>query len=322
MRHRHGFPVLRRVLTLLAVLAVGVAGFTPAAQAATPSWPVLQQNGSNSTADVKTAQYLLRHHGATITPDGDFGPATAQAVRGFQSANSLEDDGVIGPATWGKLVVTLDKDAENEAVKALQTVLNKHGYNLAVDGNYGPGTAAAVTDFKTDNQLTGGTTVGATTWQWLLGGGTGGGSYRFVLPTSSIATENWLTKPHHDYPAADVPVGTGTESYAAIGGTISYTPDGDGCGLGFFMHGDDGVTYVYCHFSQRLVANGARVSAGQLVGKVGSTGQSSGPHLHFEVRYPSSAKSDRRCPQSFLLALYRGQTPPSPTTLPKTGCIG
>lgn len=50
------------------------------------------------------------------------------------------------------------------------------------------------------------------------------------------------------------------------------------------IEGDDGMTIYYCHLAKRLVAVGERVTAGQLIGIEGSTGQVTGQHLHFEVR--------------------------------------
>lgn len=141
------------------------------------------------------------------------------------------------------------------------------------------------------------------------------GSYRFVLPRSSIATEYWLTKPHHDYPASDIPVPTGTPYYAITGGTLTQTSATGSCGLGYILAGDDGVTYTYCHGSSRLHGSGARVTPGQHLGYTGNTGNSSGPHLHFQVRFGAL-----RCPQNLLLALYRGAVPPDPKTLPTSGC--
>ncbi|MBQ8334160.1 MAG: peptidoglycan DD-metalloendopeptidase family protein [Clostridia bacterium] len=48
--------------------------------------------------------------------------------------------------------------------------------------------------------------------------------------------------------------------------------------------GDDGLTYYYCHLSARHVTAGEYVAAGQIIGLEGSTGRSTGSHLHLEVR--------------------------------------
>jgi murein DD-endopeptidase MepM/ murein hydrolase activator NlpD len=141
------------------------------------------------------------------------------------------------------------------------------------------------------------------------------GTYAFVLPRSSIQTEYWLTKTHHDYPAADIPVGTGTPMYAVTAGRVTHTSATGSCGLGYILAGNDGVTYTYCHGNSRAVASGATVTAGQYLGTTGNTGNSSGPHLHFQVRF-----GVLRCPQNMLLALYRNAPVPDPKTLPTSGC--
>ena len=56
--------------------------------------------------------------------------------------------------------------------------------------------------------------------------------------------------------------------------------------------GDDGYTYYLCHLSERRVNQGERVRAGQIIGIEGSTGRSTGSHLHFEVRNSSGTAVD------------------------------
>lgn len=75
------------------------------------SWVFNGENAANNSvrptlrlgskgAQVKFAQQLLTVKGFTTNPDGEFGPKTELAVKMFQKANGLTDDGVIGPKTW------------------------------------------------------------------------------------------------------------------------------------------------------------------------------------------------------------------------------
>ncbi len=65
------------------------------------SSPVLRQGAKG--AAVTQLQQKLRAHGYNLSVDGDFGPRTAEAVRGFQRAKGLGVDGVVGPKTWAAL---------------------------------------------------------------------------------------------------------------------------------------------------------------------------------------------------------------------------
>jgi len=82
----------------------------------------------------------------------------------------------------------------------------------------------------------------------------------------------------------DYPNPTGTPVLSAGKGTILYA--GWKTGYGKFIEIDHGNGLVtrYGHLSKILVRAGQRINAGDLIGKVGSTGRSTGPHLHFEVR--------------------------------------
>ncbi|MGW3090954.1 peptidoglycan-binding domain-containing protein [Streptomyces sp. NPDC001108] len=151
----------------------------PSATAA-PAWPAL---GKGTTgANVATAQYLLRGHGYGLAADGDFGPATENTVVAFQESKGYAADGVIGAETWPGLIVTVREGSRSEAVAAAQTALNKYGYGLAVDGQFGPATASAVTSFQRDKGLSVDGVIGPETWQNLVGQGGGGGGGGCTVP--------------------------------------------------------------------------------------------------------------------------------------------
>lgn len=90
-------------------------------------------------------------------------------------------------------------------------------------------------------------------------------------------------KARHD--GTDIAAPKGTEIVAAAGGTVSYIGyDDDGYGKYFKITHSDKVMTLYAHCSEILVSKGDTVTAGQTVALVGSTGQSTGNHLHFEIR--------------------------------------
>lgn len=83
----------------------------------------------------------------------------------------------------------------------------------------------------------------------------------------------------------DLTAPTGTAVYATGNGTVSQS--GVRNGYGELVEIDHGFGYKtrYAHLSARFVKPGEKVTRGQIIGEVGNTGVSSGPHLHYEVRY-------------------------------------
>ncbi|GAA4981939.1 peptidoglycan-binding protein [Kitasatospora paranensis] len=315
-------PALLRLAAALAGALMMMLGTALPAHAAAPAWPVLSQGAGGN--DVASMQFLLRQRGQTLVAGGYFDAQTQNAVVSFQTASGLTADGIVGTNTWGKLVVTVSPgDAQADAVRAMQFQLQKIGYNVPTDGVFAGDTTTAVNDFKSKQQLTGGSTVGSTTWQYLLGAapGSGGvyGGYAFVVPRGAVAGgRDSLLQPHHDYPADDIPVDEWTDAFAVTSGTARQNGGAsDACGYGLAIDGDDGVTYQYCHLNSRLVATGTRVTPGQLVAYTGNTGNTTGPHLHFGIFRGGVSV----CPQQMLAALWDGTTPPSPQSLPTTGCF-
>lgn len=85
------------------------------------------------------------------------------------------------------------------------------------------------------------------------------------------------------HPGVDIAAPLGAPIWAAAAGTVLYAGPASGFGNEIVLLHDGGVTTVYGHMSRLLVTSGA-VRAGQPIALVGSEGDSTGPHLHFEVR--------------------------------------
>jgi murein DD-endopeptidase MepM/ murein hydrolase activator NlpD len=82
----------------------------------------------------------------------------------------------------------------------------------------------------------------------------------------------------------DFGAGTGSPIVAAASGTVISAGWTGGYGNATIIAHGSGLATLYGHQSRLAVWAGTRVSKGQVIGYVGSTGMSTGPHLHFEVR--------------------------------------
>jgi peptidoglycan hydrolase-like protein with peptidoglycan-binding domain len=142
-------------------------------------FPLVRKGDQNHP--VKTLQYLLRARGHTVTVDGIFGPETDAAVRAFQQPRGLAVDGIVGPNTWGALIITVKKGSQGDAVRGVQeefqfrNLSGNPGSGLAVDGIFGPKTDAAVRGFQNAlhqdiPSVTVDGIVGPVTWRALVSG--------------------------------------------------------------------------------------------------------------------------------------------------------
>jgi murein DD-endopeptidase MepM/ murein hydrolase activator NlpD len=82
----------------------------------------------------------------------------------------------------------------------------------------------------------------------------------------------------------DLAAGTGSPVRSAAAGTVSAAGSEGGYGIVVRVQHANGIETVYAHLSAAEVQVGATLEAGQQLGREGNTGQSTGPHLHFEVR--------------------------------------
>ena len=120
--------------------------------------------------------------------------------------------------------------------------------------------------------------------------------YLFPVPNSREITQEYSA----EHKAIDIAASSGSPVYATEDGTVSYVQIWDGSydTTGMMSYGHmvevrhaDGNTTLYAHLSEINVQQGEKVVRGQRIGRVGSTGNSTGPHLHFEV-ITSEGKAD------------------------------
>ena len=82
----------------------------------------------------------------------------------------------------------------------------------------------------------------------------------------------------------DLAANTGTKIQAALDGKVSFSGIADGYGKVVIIDHSDNLQTVYAHCSKLNVSEGDQVLRGQVIAEVGNTGDSTGPHLHFEIR--------------------------------------
>jgi murein DD-endopeptidase MepM/ murein hydrolase activator NlpD len=113
----------------------------------------------------------------------------------------------------------------------------------------------------------------------------------YVFPVAGGPDSVTVGRDHHDYPAADIAAPLGAPVHALADAVVLSLTDEGRCGIGLTLRTLDGLQWIYCHLSYRDpgLAAGSLLVAGQWVGLVGSTGNSTGPHLHLGLqpaRYP------------------------------------
>lgn len=135
--------------------------------------------------------------------------------------------------------------------------------------------ATAATDTTT---TTTSTEVGTGGWTWPAGG---------------TVTSEFGYRWGRLHAGLDIGAPEGSPVWAARGGTVTYAGAMGGYGNLVLLDHGGGVSTAYAHQSAIMVSVGTSVSAGQQIGQVGSTGNSTGPHLHFETRIGGNPQDPR-----------------------------
>ena len=237
-------------------------------------------------------------YGGTV--DGVLGPGTVSGVRRLQHRARLPVDGVPGARTkkalggFGKKPRLggrhLAAGSRGWDVAALQFAMASHGFPSGrLDGHFGASTGKALRKFQR--------------WAGLQADGVAGSAVvaalRAAPPSCPISLASPAATAYSDvfgprgnrfHTGIDYPGQTGTPVYAAASGRVTFAGFSVG-GWGRLVtisHGG-GTRTMYAHLSRVGVRVGQYVQSGRRIGGMGSSGHSTGPHLHFEVRVRGAA---------------------------------
>ena len=222
----------------------------------------LQEMKTQTEAKQDSVQLLLNEKNKELqNVNAQIGEKSAQA-------KAYEDDIKAQEAKIVQMEAEIKKkEAEEAAKKAAEEAARK---------------AAAAG--KTNNSTAKGNTGSTTTTS------TGSSSLRWPCPASGRITSGYGNRKSptagasSNHKGIDISASTGSSIVAAAGGTVSIATYSYSAGNYVVVNHGNGLSTVYMHCSQLLVSAGDTVKAGQTIAKVGSTGYSTGSHLHFAVR--------------------------------------
>jgi murein DD-endopeptidase MepM/ murein hydrolase activator NlpD len=253
--------------------------------------------GGRGVAALQVALQARGLYGGAI--DGIRGPATTAGVRRLQRRAGIAVDGVVGPQTrralgrfarhrLGSRLLRSGKTGWD--VAALQFALATHGFPCGtIDGGFGSHTEAALRRFQRWAHLGADGVAGAATYA-ALGRPRPRAPFALQRPVRAGLGDGFGARGNRFHAGLDFPASYGATVRAAVSGRVvraGWHAGGFGYRVKLTHRGH--VRTLYAHLSRISVRRGQWVSGGQRVGSVGSSGASTGPHLHFEVRVRGAA---------------------------------
>ena len=250
---------------------------------------------------VAALQVGLVRQGLYVGPvDGLEGPATKQAVAALQKGAGVRVDAVAGKktravlGTWGKYELgarTLRAGDSGWDVAELQFLLAWHGFPSALfTGVFESHVKAALIRYQrwvggAPDGVAGPQTIGSLESTQLPQS-----PIRLAWPVRAVVASPFGPRGFGFHSGIDLAAGRGTPVAAAASGRVVWAGVmAGGWGKLLILTHQRGVRSMYAHLSRIDVQVGQDVRVGDQVGLVGSTGDATGPHLHFEVRLRGAA---------------------------------
>src|SRR4051795_3925761 len=291
-----------------------VSDASSANRAIAPAAPAHYLRLGSQGPDVVRVQSALAQ-----APDGIFGSRTDAAVRIFQARNGLASDGIVGPKTWGVLFgphgVSYDPATPQFQFKIQRASRTEEARIRPALAGHGP--VAKIVLHTTPRS--GGDSSGSGGGGGSIGGGhqqasttpavdttgpapgqgstapvsapstpvsTSCGSSRIVAPVKNYVVTGVFgeQRPGHLHAGIDLAVPYGTPIVAAACGIVTTAESQSGYGNIVCVKHSSSLTTCYAHMSRFASRVGQHVHQGQVIGYVGTTGDATGPHVHFETR--------------------------------------
>jgi len=234
-----------------------------------------------------------------VDDDGIFGQVTERAVRDFQARSGLERTGVVDLATWKALFrasvsfVRSDSAAAKRIVANLPQRPHTPKREVSTGGPGEPQAAGAASAERSAGAASAERSADAPAPAAPApaapaspGSGVCGG--KMASPVRGTVTSRFGDGRNHE--GIDIAAPVGTAVRAAACGTVSLAGSQSGYGNIICIQHGSSFSTCYAHLSQMSVKLGTYVKVGQVIGRVGMTGRTTGPHLHFETRVSGRAQ--------------------------------
>ena len=232
-----------------------------------------------------------------VDDDGVFGAITERAVRDFQARSGLERTGVVDVTTWKALFrasvsfVRADSAAAKRIVAQLprrpQAPKRQNGAGGGPPSAAG-GSQSAAPSAAEPGRSTRAPAPAAPAPAAPASPGSGVCGGKIVSPVRGTVTSRFGDGRNHE--GVDIAAPVGTVVRAAACGTVSLADSQSGYGNIICVEHSSSFSTCYAHLSQMNVRQGTYVNVGQVIGRVGMTGRTTGPHLHFETRVSGRAQ--------------------------------